>query len=47
MSNPRHCANCKAPLPSDWPADNHYCAACNAAWRKGQSEREHKSREGR
>ena len=37
MSEPRHCANCRASLPPDWPSDNRYCAKCNAAWQKGPS----------
>lgn len=35
MTGSRRCANCKAELPSDYPAENHYCAKCTAAWQKG------------
>lgn len=37
MTDARRCANCKAPLPPEWPSDNHYCAKCNAAWQHGQT----------
>jgi hypothetical protein len=35
MTDSRRCANCKAELPSDYPAENRYCAKCTAAWQKG------------
>jgi hypothetical protein len=35
MTEPRQCANCKASLPADYPADNRYCAACTAKWQRG------------
>jgi hypothetical protein len=35
MTDSRKCANCKAELPSGYPAENRYCAKCTAAWQKG------------